>query len=564
MKVTEIIKVPNFTSLLNIRLALSFYLALVLLSSCQKTTPQEIQGYWYSVSEEGYLRLAHIDDSIFSDCNYTYLTYRYNGKEGERYLFNKEIFDQTVECKLQLIGNDSMKVFDESDSLLHFLMRAKSENVIQDMLKLGQKDIHLPDIQGEFYSVESLGAISLNSIVTIKHKNDELLVEYMGNDYDYESALKLLPSQLINSTDVFDIYIVADKHTPMKHIVAIENLISIAGIYNLKYVLKSDVYGQISSISSIPTAPNQARYDSLSIYGVFPPPPLPLENRLVRHGIIIKNKNQLTTNQLKAILNEPFCHIFGVAAQNMSYSEYLEIHSEIILARNELRQEYTLEMFEKTMVDSLLSRDEKEDVYSKFKFRVVPLDKNEIYHLQNKRAQTNLHPTLVNWLSYHELDDFGKLPVSNTQQLEDAYVAPAEPEVLPEDFQSFWIYSPDSAWFIDMDSYSTVLEKRGNDIYHLGSEVDTKVTLSRNNLMNWQVLFCGTACAPETAFWASNREFVILGYTMTDDGDGYVPTKWSSEDVFNHIDIQYSMDTLESWKPGYIEKYRLPRVIFDN
>ena len=130
-------------------------------------------------------------------------------------------------------------------------------------------------------------------------------------------------------------------------------------------------------------------------------------------------------------------------------------------------------------------------------------------------------------------------------------------------FQHFFIHSPDSNHFIDLDTYSLVLEedKNGN-LYSYGSGVDIKIQLvSTVKMTSTTLLFCGTECYPETTIWRNNSRLEIFGFKINQD-DNFVPTIWKI-DIKNMLFTEYSNKKIFSKMPeSYSQERRLKEVEF--
>lgn len=132
-----------------------------------------------------------------------------------------------------------------------------------------------------------------------------------------------------------------------------------------------------------------------------------------------------------------------------------------------------------------------------------------------------------------------------------------------ENYNEFFIYSPNNNFYIDLDSYSLILEKDSMDnLISYGGEVDTEVGLVNINANErLRILFCGTACWPEEAEWIDNENIQIYGFSDLDNLP--VPTIWA----YNLTDtalLEIRSNSVVKKTPGsYIESVRLDKVNFD-
>ena len=167
------------------------------------------------------------------------------------------------------------------------------------------------------------------------------------------------------------------------------------------------------------------------------------------------------------------------------------------------------------------------------------------------------------WLEFHHLkhDDFEKTgtDVERNMTWTDYDLTSDYIEL----FQPFFIYSSDSTHFIDLDSYSLVLEKDKNgNLYSFGSGVDIKIQLvSKSHMTSTTLLFCVTECFPETAIWRNDSWLEIFGFKINEE-DKFVPTIWKVE-IENMLFTEYSNKKKFNKKPeSYSMKKRLEKIEF--
>lgn len=131
-------------------------------------------------------------------------------------------------------------------------------------------------------------------------------------------------------------------------------------------------------------------------------------------------------------------------------------------------------------------------------------------------------------------------------------------------YESFFIYSPDSTYYLDLDSYSLSIENKDGKLISYGSGVDMKVQVVRlSDSKSLTVLFCGSTCIPETANWVSNTVVEVIGFTVNEQG-GMMPTKWELE-LKKGFYKEFQMDTaLNLTGDFYHEKVRLKMIEFVN
>jgi len=126
-------------------------------------------------------------------------------------------------------------------------------------------------------------------------------------------------------------------------------------------------------------------------------------------------------------------------------------------------------------------------------------------------------------------------------------------------YRSFFIYSPDSSFFIDMDSYSLALETdSAGNLKSLGFDVDMEVALiDRNKKLRHRVFFCGPACTFEEAVWIDNDTFSIFGFEED------MPTIYTYRISSNEYTITRSKAEISKKANSYLTKVRLEKVKFE-
>jgi len=130
-------------------------------------------------------------------------------------------------------------------------------------------------------------------------------------------------------------------------------------------------------------------------------------------------------------------------------------------------------------------------------------------------------------------------------------------------FNSFFIFSDDSSSFIDLDSYSLVLEKdKSGNLFTTGGGVDINVqVVNRKSNCAISVLFCGTRCYPETALWRNESWLEIYGFELNDH-DKFIPTIWKfllDKTLFSKYRIDRIFDVMPN---SYVQSVRLKDVEF--
>lgn len=132
-----------------------------------------------------------------------------------------------------------------------------------------------------------------------------------------------------------------------------------------------------------------------------------------------------------------------------------------------------------------------------------------------------------------------------------------------EIYNEFFIYSPNNNFYIDLDSYSLILEKDSiGNLISYGGEVDTEVGLVNINANErLRILFCGTACWPEEAAWIDNENIEIYGFSDLDNLA--VPTIWAYHLTDTSL-VEIRSNSVVKKSPGsYIDSVRLAKVNFE-
>jgi hypothetical protein len=166
------------------------------------------------------------------------------------------------------------------------------------------------------------------------------------------------------------------------------------------------------------------------------------------------------------------------------------------------------------------------------------------------------------WLDYYNLSlkDFtDSLPLVEMNTIGSDYDFKSDSNTL---FKKFFIFSPDSAHFIDLDSYSIVLEKDSiGRLFSKGSEVDLETSLiDIEGKERIRILFCGTDCRPEEAHWIRNDLVHILGTTKNGSID--YPTIWTFE-IKNHFFQEIkSRVAIDLTGEDYVSSVRLKMIKF--
>ncbi len=162
------------------------------------------------------------------------------------------------------------------------------------------------------------------------------------------------------------------------------------------------------------------------------------------------------------------------------------------------------------------------------------------------------------WLEYYGLsaEDFSHAETFESGQ---TFSMEYQPES-PDPYQDLYIYSRDSSKFIDMDSYSMLLEKEpGGEIVFRGWNVDKEVALiDLDAKQRKRIFFCGTPCIYEEAsFWG--EKVVVAGFV--DDNNGYQPAIWMREPGQTSLTIKMADLLFAPAEINYLQKIRVKNVV---
>ncbi|ANQ51463.1 hypothetical protein MY04_4119 [Flammeovirga sp. MY04] len=132
-------------------------------------------------------------------------------------------------------------------------------------------------------------------------------------------------------------------------------------------------------------------------------------------------------------------------------------------------------------------------------------------------------------------------------------------------FASSFMYSPDSNYYIDMDSYGLeIAEGENNKLEYFGREVDIKVYLvkvSEADTFAFELMMCGTSCNPQEAVWENEYTIDILGVSENQVDEETYPTIWKfnlkTHSFTKYVSNQKVMDNIGS----YFEEKRLGRIL---
>ncbi|MDX2284603.1 MAG: hypothetical protein NW241_10590 [Bacteroidia bacterium] len=119
--------------------------------------------------------------------------------------------------------------------------------------------------------------------------------------------------------------------------------------------------------------------------------------------------------------------------------------------------------------------------------------------------------------------------------------------------RSLFIWRHDSAYWIDLHSYSCILERKAGTLISLGCEPDTKIQwVRRSDSAAVALLYCGTVCMFETACWTDSATVELLGVTETAEAT-YIPTRWRIDLQRGRTWIAYAARSFTTRPDSYFE-----------
>jgi hypothetical protein len=183
--------------------------------------------------------------------------------------------------------------------------------------------------------------------------------------------------------------------------------------------------------------------------------------------------------------------------------------------------------------------------------------------ISDKTINDSIMNRLDRWLNYYDLklESFNdSLPMIERKIYSSDYDYLSDTGNL---FNDLFVFSPDSLNFIDLDSYSIMLEKdSAGQLMSNGSEVDTETALiDIKGKIRIRVLFCGTDCRPEEAYWIKNDLVYILGFTKSNKMD--YPTIWTFEINNNFFQEIKTKNSIDLTGKDYIANVRLKMIKFN-
>jgi hypothetical protein len=184
----------------------------------------------------------------------------------------------------------------------------------------------------------------------------------------------------------------------------------------------------------------------------------------------------------------------------------------------------------------------------------------------NSFAQSDSERELLRmnrWLKYYQIDADQFVDTLNVKKTDWYKTEYDSNENYLEIYKEFFIYSPDSYSYIDIDSYSLILERDNfGKLVSNGSEVDIEVGLVNIKAKErLRLIFCGTTCWPEEAEWIDNNNVLVFGFSENEEK--VVPTIWNYNLVEKTLFMISANVNVDKAPASYIENVRLEKVKFE-
>lgn len=190
--------------------------------------------------------------------------------------------------------------------------------------------------------------------------------------------------------------------------------------------------------------------------------------------------------------------------------------------------------------------------------------KDTVVSKQIDSTLTTQHKTTsLNWFDYHQIskDDFEIDSASTMFKPEEVQYGLYDEQ--KELYSTTFMYSPDSSFYIDIDSYSLELSKDSSGHYEYGGrEMDIKVQLVKiatSDSVALQLMMCGTSCLPQDAIWENDTTVSILG--LSEDSHGKeIPTIWQYN-LISQSFLLFKAKESSANKGVYFEEGRLQTIL---
>jgi len=191
---------------------------------------------------------------------------------------------------------------------------------------------------------------------------------------------------------------------------------------------------------------------------------------------------------------------------------------------------------------------------------------NSNEYMKSKGQYFNLSE-FERWQNFWNLNQHDFEPKTGKLQTTDVTWKPIDNFDFDSVYTQFFIFSPDSNYFLDLDSYNLALEWKDGRLVSSGFEVDTEIVLYDLKNRQYRTVFsCGTPCLIETAYWINETEFCLLGFEETND-EKIQNIVWRPRALQFHVNSgqqtgDYFKAARDMGQKSYLRDFRLNKVSF--
>jgi hypothetical protein len=164
------------------------------------------------------------------------------------------------------------------------------------------------------------------------------------------------------------------------------------------------------------------------------------------------------------------------------------------------------------------------------------------------------------WLKFYGLKDeyFKQVGANISKNFEwKSYDLEIEDRKL---YNNLFFYSSDSTYFLDLDSYSIILDKDSvGELTWMAGDPESKVQIVRNkDLSASTLLYFGTDSYVETAIWRNKYLFELFGFQIRNNI--YIPSSWKFNLSKNTLTLWVSKKTFTARPKSYLKEVRLKPI----
>jgi hypothetical protein len=164
------------------------------------------------------------------------------------------------------------------------------------------------------------------------------------------------------------------------------------------------------------------------------------------------------------------------------------------------------------------------------------------------------------WLKFYNLNDEDFQQKGSEKKIDPSWKEYDLSNEGKKLYESLYFYSSDSTYFLDLYSYSIILDQDSKGVLTWGGgDPESSVQLVKTKgLSASTLLFFGTDEYAETAIWRNKYLFEICGFKI--ENDIYTPTLWKF-DLSKMTSIEFeSKKTFKSRPKSYLIEVRLGAI----